>query len=235
MTTLKKPLFQCFLFVLSATECLASPAWTLNESLVLARITERLLIICSGVLLLFLGYKLFAKVVELGDLKAEVPRKFSFHMQRVGPGVFFALFGSSILLYSMTADLNITSTSGNDTGVNPQDPITSLSFGMPQPEGVTREQNLARLIFNIEKLKLYAASDITIKSDRIKSEISDASIAVTLVQQSLVDQLFGTGSYSEWKVYKQMLRLDPNSEAGMSDAQRKRVSTIDKVMRSGDI
>jgi hypothetical protein len=70
---------------------------------VAARHLERLLIVMAGALSIYLGYRMFlaipreATVAETGEGKLELPGGVSIYVTRVGPGVFFALFGAVIL------------------------------------------------------------------------------------------------------------------------------------------
>lgn len=70
---------------------------------VAARHFERLLIVVAGGLSIFLGYRMFLAIprtepaAETGEGKLELPGGVSIYVTRVGPGVFFALFGAIIL------------------------------------------------------------------------------------------------------------------------------------------
>lgn len=69
---------------------------------VAARHLERLLIVVAGSGSIYLGYRMFlaiprASEAETGEGKLELPGGVSIYVTRVGPGVFFALFGAVIL------------------------------------------------------------------------------------------------------------------------------------------
>ena len=70
---------------------------------VTARHAERLLIVLAGAASIYLGYRMFLSiprsrtVAETGEGKLELPGGVSIYVTRVGPGVFFALFGAVIL------------------------------------------------------------------------------------------------------------------------------------------
>jgi hypothetical protein len=66
------------------------------------RMLERILVVCGGILCVYLGYLLF----HIAVLKQESAGKFQsalfeFTATEVGPGVFFALFGAYILYGSL--------------------------------------------------------------------------------------------------------------------------------------
>jgi hypothetical protein len=65
-----------------------------------ARHLERLLIVLAGGLSIVLGYRMFLAIPRAGkdgEGKIELPGGVSIYVTRVGPGVFFALFGALIL------------------------------------------------------------------------------------------------------------------------------------------
>jgi hypothetical protein len=73
----------------------------------LGRIIERLLICAFGGISLVLGWNLFRVGVvtqQTADLSAKGWRV---NLQRVGPGVFFALFGTAILSLSLHNSLKL--------------------------------------------------------------------------------------------------------------------------------
>ena len=66
---------------------------------VAARHLERLLIVVAGGVSIYLGYRMFLAIprAQTGEGKVELPGGVSIYVTRVGPGVFFALFGAVIL------------------------------------------------------------------------------------------------------------------------------------------
>lgn len=67
------------------------------------RQSERLLIVLGGILAVVLGYRLFMNLpmLERGAGKIQLPGGISIFLTRIGPGVFFALFGTGVLAYSL--------------------------------------------------------------------------------------------------------------------------------------
>jgi hypothetical protein len=80
---------------------------------VLTRATERILLVLVGALAIYLGYSLFryipstAKGSALGEGKIELPGGVSIFLTRIGPGVFFAVFGIAVIGYSVTRPVNL--------------------------------------------------------------------------------------------------------------------------------
>jgi hypothetical protein len=70
---------------------------------VLLPTAERLLALAIGGLSIFLGYKLFFHMPSDRDDRRNIglPGGISIYISRVGPGIFFALFGAGVLIMSI--------------------------------------------------------------------------------------------------------------------------------------
>lgn len=84
------------------------------DIMLLMRMAERLLGLLAGVLCVVLGYRLFIKLPEKTDASGKVvlPGGVSIWLSRVGPGVFFALFGAAIVGYSFASTVRVTTEQG---------------------------------------------------------------------------------------------------------------------------
>ncbi|GAB4353922.1 MAG: hypothetical protein Kow0060_04640 [Methylohalobius crimeensis] len=69
----------------------------------LFRILERMIAVAIGGIAIYLGYRLFYAVDTTGDGRIEVklPRDLTVMISRIGPGVFFALFGAGVVGVSL--------------------------------------------------------------------------------------------------------------------------------------
>jgi hypothetical protein len=77
---------------------------------VAARHLERFMIVLAGTLSIVLGYRTFLAIprrAEKGEGKLELPGGISIYVTRVGPGVFFALFGAAILALGLYRGLSV--------------------------------------------------------------------------------------------------------------------------------
>jgi hypothetical protein len=95
---------------------------------VVLRSLERIISVVIGGLAIYLGYKLFS-MVQLSDSEG----KFSFKgaevtLTRVGPGVFFALFGAAVVTLALYKAVTFTETSTN-TNAEGSSSVQSSSFG----------------------------------------------------------------------------------------------------------
>ena len=85
----------------------------MDESLlvvVLSRATERILLVLVGALAVYLGYSLFLHIptANRSEGKIDLPGGVSIFLTRIGPGVFFALFGVAVIGYSVTRPIQFT-------------------------------------------------------------------------------------------------------------------------------
>src|SRR6516225_4934007 len=67
------------------------------------RLTERILDVLIGGISIYLGYRLFLALPEKTDSNGKfvLPGNISVHLSRVGPGIFFALFGAIVVALSL--------------------------------------------------------------------------------------------------------------------------------------
>jgi hypothetical protein len=68
----------------------------------------RILIVSGGILSIYLGYRLFAIVqTKQGDFRIKTGQNLEIRLSDVAPGVFFALFGASVLAFSLINGITI--------------------------------------------------------------------------------------------------------------------------------
>ena len=80
------------------------------DAMLLMRMVERLLGLLSGALCVVPGDRLFINLPEKTDSSGKVvlPGGVSIWLSRVGPGIFFALFGAAIVAYSFASTVRVT-------------------------------------------------------------------------------------------------------------------------------
>lgn len=72
-----------------------------------ARASERLLVVlCAGISMV-LGWNLFKAHIQRDQMAEFTSQRLSIRLQRVGPGIFFSLFGALILAVSLIRPLSI--------------------------------------------------------------------------------------------------------------------------------
>jgi len=74
------------------------------------RFVERILAVAIGGIAIYLGYQLFLRVPELRDSQGRVslPGGITIILSRVGPGIFFALFGAAVVAYALHEAVSFT-------------------------------------------------------------------------------------------------------------------------------
>jgi branched-subunit amino acid transport protein len=84
------------------------------QAVIFSRAAERVLLVFVGALSVYLGYSLFRNMPSIprGEGKLQLPGGVSIFLSRIGPGVFFALFGCAIIGYSVTRPVNLSVPAG---------------------------------------------------------------------------------------------------------------------------
>jgi hypothetical protein len=82
---------------------------------IVLRFFERITAVLIGGLAIYLGYQLFLRVPELKDSAGQVilPWNMSVVMSRIGPGVFFALFGVIVVGVALVRPLEVDTTASS--------------------------------------------------------------------------------------------------------------------------
>jgi len=76
---------------------------TLN-AIIVSRAAEHFLAAIIGIIAVFLGYRLFLNLPQRreGEGKVDLPGGVSIYVSRIGPGIFFAVFGTALVAYAVT-------------------------------------------------------------------------------------------------------------------------------------
>jgi hypothetical protein len=157
----------------------------------LFRGAERILIMVLGGFCIYWGYKLFNIVIsdisKDGELTAEHGET-KISLRRVAPGVFFALFGATILSIGLFNPLNIKSDSSNVSYLNPT-------------EVPDQTKNKAVLTISAINQILYFQKFGPPKDPTEKSRLDSALNTLTNHRRNLIDTIVGVNSvasYIEW-------------------------------------
>lgn len=161
--------------------------------LAIFRGSERLLIVIFGGISLYLGWNLFRRGVTI-EQRAEFSKgNFSVTLQKVGPGVFFALFGAAILI-------NAT--------------INTFSHTEPSNDGKSAGVNTRYLLNNEDKNKLFSTveglntiisvskklNDTNYRKEKIR--LQQSVIRLNELRSELLKSGMGEREYSLWKKYR---------------------------------
>ena len=121
---------------------------------------ERLLIVCAGALAIWLGYRMFLAMPHAteGESKIQLPGGVSIFVSRVGPGVFFALFGALVLYYSMrqAVQFSVGPASGQTVAGARTFGYSGIADAAPAPVGIRPEER-TRVVDNARQLAAVVA------------------------------------------------------------------------------
>jgi branched-subunit amino acid transport protein len=115
-------------------------------AVVLTRATERILVVLVGALAIYLGYRLFQlipmarKGANQGEGKIELPGGVSIFLTRIGPGIFFALFGAGVIAYAATKPIEFNPP-GTATIASARPAYTGFGQGDTRPVPTTVAPN----------------------------------------------------------------------------------------------
>lgn len=182
---------------------------------------ERLLIVGVGGLSIFLGYSLFLKIPQKDDGSGEFkfPGGISVVLSRVGPGIFFALFGSSVIgmaIYAQAtapaARFTMGSSSSDQEKVTYPPPSdnwkVSYSTGLETAadvQSLRSDRTIAigdiRFLIDIQKSLSTAENKGKVVVTQHTINIADSAISRVkrLVMQSVWDDQWGDyGAFTRW-------------------------------------
>ncbi len=104
------------------------------NGLFLWRALERLATVLVAAGSIYLGYRLFWSLKEFkneGEAKIQLPGGISIFISRVGPGIFFALFGTAIIGFSITQPMTLNVGGGGAPATNVERPVASAQVLAP--------------------------------------------------------------------------------------------------------
>jgi hypothetical protein len=204
-----------------------------------SRISERLLVALAGALSLWLGFRLFRSASEgektsrrQGGIEGNVGKYLRIKMWDVGPGLFFALFGSGLLAYVLFSQVEVKLDStpqvngeGTSADVRPQDVI---KWNIP---GLTAEQSKDRVTRIVRAIR--TLQDIQRAGDAAPDRKSRADAALLNLGESipaLIDVGFGEGAY---KAYTDLIALPPDERAKRPADARAKFDAVNAIINGG--
>src|SRR5262249_51946777 len=150
------------------------PFWAVT-----GRLLERLLVVFFAGLSVYLGYRLFVQIPTLRESSGEV--KFpaldmTAKVTRVGPGVFFAIFGVAVLLSSYIHPISVESvpakTESAGTGVGEVGTFKGMNTTQSEQDELLRQRLIAHAVGSLNKLQGGISTKLT------DAEKSDCAVTV---------------------------------------------------------
>jgi len=127
---------------------------------VAGRVLERLIVVFFAGLSVYLGYRLFLQIPEVRDSQGDIklPMNIAVKVSRVGPGIFFAIFGVAVLLASYFHPITIeTPSKSQATGSDAQrgSKFTGGTVNQSQAEQdqILRRRQVAHSIESLNRVK----------------------------------------------------------------------------------
>ncbi|MBH5397875.1 hypothetical protein HZZ13_08725 [Bradyrhizobium sp. CNPSo 4010] len=248
------------LFCLLLTESAAQAANT-SELIVLARISERLIVAASGAFSLWLGYRLFEAITEKqrqaiesvaalptspdavaagrderrSALEAKLGDVLNIRVSDVGPGVFFALFGSVLLGYVMYSSVDLKSPevmSAKPFEAPKQDAkAVGPNIRFENPDLRIRIGDRDKLLESVKAVRTLETYQVTADTTEAgKQKIAEALRSLSSAKAALVDLGFGEGSFAKYQLLKVK---SPDELAKQTKEELDRFYSIDGLMNGG--
>jgi hypothetical protein len=155
----------------------------------LYRELERILAVAISGMSIYLGYRLFLDVKAVQDSagKLRLPGGIAIYLIRIGPGVFFALFGSAVIALSLKNTVSVSesnrATSGPNTTVETHSNYTgfgSLAIANDQAAADKKRELRLDLDFLNKRLPLLLRPDLS------TAERTDLSVILPKAKLSLM-------------------------------------------------
>jgi hypothetical protein len=185
---------------------------------ILAVAAERLVVVAAALVAIVLGWNLFTRAITLDQSGSVSVGDWKVELKSVGPGVFFSLFGTIVLVYALVKPAQYTV--NNVVGAPTPASVTALGVGKAS-DNISR--SYVRAVNTVAQIQMQVAaqpatSDVTF----LPTQKSDLSAAVNLLEQfrrELLVAKFGAPLVDEWEKYgatyrtsRQTLPLDVRNQ-----------------------
>jgi hypothetical protein len=178
------------------------------DIVLLFRLVERCLAVAIGGLSIFFGYRLFLALPEMRDASGQfsLPMNIRIAVSRVGPGVFFALFGAGVVALSLYQSIRYErSVTGEAAaaGSSVQEKFAGLGTKVSANETAARAD--ARVLLRRDFAVLNTLPRY-LKPDLPPQDVDSVAAATERVKLALMRQVWGgpgegwgeAASFEEW-------------------------------------
>ena len=182
------------------------------------RFAERLVAVLFGGMAIYLGYRLFLEVPERrgGEGRFNFPWDASIVLTRVGPGVFFALFGAVVVGTSLFKGIEWRSAPTVPAVSTEKDAGRAFDFKGAGASLTVREQQarddarveLRRDIALLNNFKAYLRGNLP-EQDRSMIELAIPRIKLALMKPVWGDPANGWGDPAEFERWQKGFESDP--------------------------
>lgn len=179
-----------------------------------------MLAVLIGGLAIYLGYQLFMKMPqrkEDSEGRAELPGGISIYVSRVGPGVFFALFGAAILGFSFSSPLQLNP--GETQKQEREARVSYLSDGKEIPVSDEERQQVLRdlqRVIGLERSLETGAAGMT------PEQINGLLISLQRIKRQMLRSVWDADAWGDYPTFRQWLeRGDPANPPAQASAAAK--------------
>ena len=175
---------------------------TTDQILVLGRVMERILTCLFGGVSLFLGWNLFRVGILDHQSAALSAHGWRVDLKRVGPGIFFALFGAAVLAISIHSPLTIEAQ--KPTPVAAGDVASKINYDIGKDPAIKKQW-----VASINTILTVATGDKS--GDSQKAAMGRAAVDLKTLRNTLVISQFGPDRFAEYQREVDRFSRDPDS------------------------
>lgn len=183
------------------------------------RALERILVVITGGLCAYLGYRLFLQIPHQkdGEGKVSLPGGISIFFTRVGPGVFFALFGAGVVAFSLYQGIVYFRERPSDSGMQNKEGAVSRSnieyYGGVTPNNPmsgTKQRDEDRLRLRLEMEFLNTLPPL-LRADLNDEQRRELTRRITSARLILMKTVWGPdwGDFDKFTLWAESGGLDP--------------------------
>jgi hypothetical protein len=161
---------------------------------VLFRGSERLIVVSAAFSAIWLGYRLFDRVVsDRGAFEGHIG-EWKIKMQRIAPGVLFALFGAGVLIYALRSPLTIPPSSAPQSKQN-----GGMIFNQPPPPGALVDADRELFMAISSSVVILGKQSLVAKFDDGDRTLASMAVPRLLAyRDALIERIYGEGWASKY-------------------------------------
>lgn len=174
------------------------------QSLIIMRSLERIVAIGIGCIFVYLGYCLFIKVPTKEDSEGKftLPRGWGIHLIRVGPGVFFALFGTAIVVASFLNPMSYQEDIEHINGLLARRRVTVRGA---TPEGnldLTEEERQVQKKLHERDIMILSRLLDQLRPDLDERRVTDIKLAIPRIKLAIMKSIWDEEYWGDYDQFE---------------------------------
>lgn len=188
---------------------------------------ERLIIVSAAFVSIWLGYKLFSLIInEKGNFEGSIG-KWNIKLQRIAPGVFFALFGAAILIFSLNKPYEYVE---NSNSKNQSDQNPAKIYYLNENTITSDSEEAKKILLAISVYRKILNKNTSIIDDNDKNLIAINQPILDRFRIELIDKAFSEGS-AKWYFDKHAAYIASNNNmSGFTPDEAEKFKIIHSYM-----